>query len=387
MIHGVAMMIEIIAVVGACGSACYYIACLIGILNFLRIKSKSGNIGTFFPSVSILKPLKGTDPGMHESLRSHCLQNYPAPYEIVFGVDNPADPALTMVEKLRAEFPALAIKNVVCPKLLGPNIKVSNLAQMLPHAQYEYLIVNDSDIRVESDYLQKVLSPFECEETGMVTFLYRGVPAPTLGSHLEALGISTDFCPGVLTALLLEGGLHFGLGSTLALRLRDLQAIGGFEALVDYLADDYQLGQRIAAAGQKVKLSASAVETYLPAYSFPQFLRHQLRWARTVRDSRRRGYTGLIFTWGLPWALLALIFAKGVSWAWALFGVVIALRLVVAAVTGGVILHDRKLFSQLWLLPMRDFLAPVVWVASFLGHTISWRGDVFTLRKGKLAKQ
>ncbi len=387
MIHGIAMIIEIIAVVGACGSACYYVACLIGILNFLREKNRSGSPANFSPSVSILKPLKGMDLGMYESLRSHCLQDYSGPYEIVFGVDNSADPALAMVERLRAEFPARAIKSVVCPAILGPNIKVSNLAQMLPHAQYEYLIVNDSDIRVEGDYLQKVLSPFERDETGMVTCLYRGLPAPTLGSHLEALGISTDFCPGVLTALLVEGGLHFGLGSTLALRRRDLQSIGGFEALVDYLADDYQLGQRIAAAGQTIKLSASTVETYLPAYSFSEFLRHQLRWARTVRDSRRWGYTGLIFTWGLPWALLAAIFAPGVPWAWELFGVVVALRLIVAAATGRSILQDRKLFSQLWLLPLRDLLAPALWFASFLGHTISWRGDVFTLRKGKLVRQ
>lgn len=385
MIHSVAMMIEIIAVVGACCSACYYIVCLSGIFSFLHKKKKS--TGNFSPAVSILKPLKGTDPGMYESLRSHCLQNYSAPYEIIFGVDDPADPALQMVEKLKAEFPELPIKNVICPKILGSNIKVSNLEQMLPHAQHEYLIVNDSDIRAGTDYLQKVLSPFEQNKTGMVTCLYRGVPASTLGSQLEALGISTDFCPGVLTALLLEGGLHFGLGSTLAFRRRDLQAIGGFEGLVDYLADDYQLGNRIAAAGLDVELSACTVETYLPAYSLSGFFWHQLRWARTVRDSRRWGYTGLIFTWGLPWALLAVISARGTAWAWELFGAVVALRFAVAIVAGKTVLQDRNLFSQLWLLPLRDLFAPFLWCASFLGHTISWRGDVFTLKEGKLVKR
>jgi len=143
--------------------------------------------------------------------------------------------------------------------------------------------VNDSDIRVPPDYLRQVVAPLADASVGLVTSLYRGIAGPTLGSRLEALGISTDFVPGVLSARFLEKGLRFGLGSTLAFRRRDLEAIGGFEALLDYLADDYELGRRIAAAGKRVELSASIVSTFLPAYSMREFFRHQVRWSRTIR--------------------------------------------------------------------------------------------------------
>ncbi len=156
------------------------------------------------------------------------------------------------------------------------------------------------------------------------------------------MGISTDFVPGVLSARFLEKGLHFGLGSTLAFRRRDLVAIGGFEALLDYLADDYELGRRIAATGKKVELSAATVTTFLPAYTLRQFFRHQLRWSRTIRDARRWGYTGLIFTFGLPWALVTLLAAGGAAWAWVLFGVTLAARLAIGLVAAEVVLHDGR---------------------------------------------
>ncbi|PYX49725.1 MAG: glycosyl transferase, partial [Acidobacteria bacterium] len=189
--------------------------------------------------------------------------------------------------------------------------KVSNLEQMLPSARFQHLIVNDSDIRVDPDYLRRVVLPLADEHVGMVTCLYRGVAAATFGSQLEALGISTDFCPGVLVARQVEGGLRFGLGSTLAFRRIDLERIGGFRSIVDFLADDYELGRRIAGIGLQVRLSDVIVETYLPAYDLRGFLSHQLRWARGVRDSRAGGYIGLISTYGLFWALATLLSAGG----------------------------------------------------------------------------
>src|SRR5581483_11479726 len=157
------------------------------------------------------------------------------------------------------------------------------------------------------DYLQRVIEPLQNNEVGMVTCLYRGAPAGTLGSHLEALGISTDFSAGVLVAQQLEGGLHFGLGSTLSFRRRDLERIGGFKAVVDFLADDYELGRRIANLGLKVLLSQSVVETHLPAYRFKEYLAHQMRWSRGVRDARLGGYIGMASTFGLLWSLLTVI--------------------------------------------------------------------------------
>ena len=339
----------------------------------------------FSPPVSILKPLKGVDPEMYQSFRSHCLQEYPR-FEIIFGVSDASDPSLELVRRLRAEFPGKAIQVLICNEKLGTNTKVSNLAQMVAVAQYEYFVVNDSDIRVEPDYLRRVISPLSDPTVGMVTCLYRGVAASTLGSRLESLGISTDFSAGVLAARCLEGGVRFGLGSTLALRRSDLQAIGGYESIVDYLADDYEIGGRIASRGLRVHLSEVLVDTFLPAYSLRGYASHQLRWARGVRNSRPWGYLGLALTFGLVWAILALLVSHGAIWAWGLLGVTFAARLLMALVVGLGVLRDRPTLRYLGLIPVRDVVAVCIWLASFAGHTVAWRGDCFYLKDGKLAR-
>ncbi|HEY1799639.1 MAG TPA: bacteriohopanetetrol glucosamine biosynthesis glycosyltransferase HpnI [Terriglobales bacterium] len=386
MVHWITLALEIIATLGTISSLTYYLVSSRSAAQFHaeQIAARSRAF-SFMPPISILKPLKGIDPGMYESFRSHCLQDYPQ-YEILFGVSEANDPALTLVEQLKIEFPEREIRVVCCDRNLGTNIKVSNLAQMLPEARYEHLLVNDSDIRVEAQYLKNVIAPLENEMTGLVTCLYRGNASATLGSRLEALCIGTDFAAGVLTARSLEGGIRFGMGSTLAFRRADVKSVGGFEAILDYLADDYQLGHRLAAAGKKVALSETVVETSLPAYSLRDFWRHQLRWARTIRDSRRSGHLGLIFTFGLPWALLTALLAHGAPWAWGLLAATVALRVVQAVTTGRLCLQDRQIVRLLWLLPLRDLIAAAIWVASLLGHTIRWRGKLFYLRQGKLVR-
>ncbi len=386
MIHLILRIFQVAAIVGCFSSCAYYILCLWGVRVFLREKkSDDGERPQMLPPVSILKPLKGTDPDICESFRSHCLQDYPE-YEIIFGVSDPDDPAVASVQQLQREFPERSIRLVVCPNKLGANVKVSNLEQMLPSARHQHLLVNDSDIRVECDYLQRVIAPLTGERVGMVTCLYRGVAAPTLGSRLESLGISTDFCAGVLVARQLEGGIRFGLGSTLAFRRADLERIGGFQSIVDFLADDYELGRRIAGLGLQVVLADVVVETHLPAYDLRGFLEHQLRWARGVRDSRAGGYIGLVSTYGLMWGLFALITGRAALWSWAVLGVTALLRLAVALVVGNGVLEDRRLIGSLWLLPVRDFVAVAVWILSFAGHTVTWRGDRFELRKGRLIR-
>jgi len=337
------------------------------------------------PPVSILKPLKGIDPAIWENFCSYCEQEYPE-FQLIFGVSDPGDPAIEVVRKLQAEYPNLPIELIVCDRVLGTNIKVSNLVQMLPAARHEHILVNDSDIRVPADYLRKVIAPLADDSVGLVTCLYRGVASLTLGSRLEALGIGIDFVPGVLSARFLERGLHFGLGSTLAFRRRDLESIGGFEELLDYLADDYELGRRIASTGKKVELSAATVTTFLPAYTLGQFFRHQLRWSRTIRDVRGWGYAGLLFTFGLPWALATLVAAHGAPWACALFVLTFAARLATGGVAAVFVLHDRQIFRHdaLRNVLLRDVIAPFVWVASFMGNRIHWRGDVFDLKDGRL---
>jgi ceramide glucosyltransferase len=380
-------VLEVVAALATLGSLFFYFLSALGLSSFLRDTRKKLNQARMpegpFPAISILKPLKGVDPKIWESFCSHCEQDYPQ-FQIIFGVSDPADPAIDVVRKLQAKYPNVPIELIVCERVLGANIKVSNLAQMLPAARHECLLVNDSDIRVSSDYLRKVTAPLEDPSVGLVTCLYRGVAARTLGSHLEALGISTDFVPGVLSARFLEKGLHFGLGSTLAFRRRDLEAIGGFEALLDYLADDYELGRRLAAIGKRVELSAATVTTFLPAYTLRQFFRHQLRWSRTIRDARRWGYAGLLFTFGLPWALATLLLTRGVAWAWILLGLTFAARLTVGIGVALLALNDGQVIRNIFLLPFRDLIAPLVWAAGFVGNRIHWRGDIFDLRDGRL---
>jgi ceramide glucosyltransferase len=385
MVHQAFKIIEILAVAGAVSSIVYYALCLWSAAGFLRKRKTADEGARPTPAVSILKPLRGTDPEMYESFRSHCLQDFPE-YEIIFGVSEATDPAVRLVEQLTSEFPQRAIRLMVCRENLGANTKVSTLAQMVREARHEHLIVNDSDIRVELDYLSRVMAPLNDPQVGLVTCLYRGIANSTLGSRLESLGISTEFSAGVLVAQNVENGIRFGLGSTLAFRRRDLHAIGGFEAIVDYLADDYQLGSRIAALGLKVQLSDVIVETFLPRYTLSDFIAHQLRWARTVRDSRFWGYVGLGMTFGLPWAALALIFARGAAWAWSLLAFTAALRVTVAIVIGRVVLHDRQVLRSLAMIPLRDTVALGVWIMSFAGHRIVWRGDRFRLKDGKLTK-
>ena len=378
------ILLEAICVLGTAGSLFFYVLAGAGLISFARARRRSSQ-NTSYPGISILKPLKGVDPEMWESFCSHAEQQYTT-FELIFGVSDAEDPACEIVRKLQAQYPALPIKLVICDRLLGANVKISNLAQMLPHATNDVLLVNDSDIRVAPNYLHEIVPLLEGSKVGLVTCLYRGVAAKTLGSRLEALSISTDFVPGVLSARLLEGGLHFGLGSTLLFRRNDLAAIGGFEAFLDYLADDYELGRRIPSTGKRVELSEVVVDTFLPPYSFGEFLNHQLRWWRTIRDARRWGYVGLIFTFGLPWAIATVLVAGGAAWAWELFGVTLAARLIVGLGTAFGALHDGSTVKKLVLLPLRDVIAPALWAAGLFGNQIHWRGDVFTLKDGKLKR-
>lgn len=386
MIHFFIRVVLYIALAGCLSSAIYYFICLWTAAAFTqrRQRQSAPAQADSLPPVSILKPLKGVDPEIYDSFRSHCLQDYPQ-YEILFGVSDREDPAVASVDWLRREFPGRNIRLVTCTEILGANVKVSNLDQMVRAAQHEHLIVNDSDIRVDSDYLRSVVAPLQDPRVGMVTCLYRGVAAPTLGSKLEALGI-TDFCSSVLVAEQLERGLRFGLGSTLAFRRSDLNRIGGFRSMVDFLADDYELGRRIAALGLKILVSETVVETHLPAYDVRDFFNHQLRWARGVRDARRGGYIGLVSTFGIAWALLVVLAAGASPWSWLVLAAMLLLRTALGFVVCRSVLLDEEGVERLWLLPLRDLIAVVVWIVSFVGHTVTWRGDRFQLKNGRLTR-
>ena len=389
--HVIAQSVEILTTVLAVAGIGYYLASLIAAWAYLA--ARRAPLQAFAPCVSILKSLKGLDPGMIDAFRSHCSQSYAGEFELLFGVSSLADPAAAAVEQLQREFPECSIRLIECPAILGTNGKVSTLIQLLPHARHIYLLINDSDITVSPRYLERVMGCFAPvpEKTGkaqakvgLVTALYRGRAHGTLPSRLEALGITTDFQASVLLSKVIEGGIHFGFGSTLAVSREALDKIGGLAPLVNHLADDYQLGVHVDRAGYRVALSPEVVETAIPAYGWQGFLDHQLRWARTVRDARPWGYVGLIVTHGLAWALINVL-ASGFSpvslW---LLGMSLLLRLALAMTVGAQVLGDREVLPSLWLLPLRDLVAMGVWAAGFAGNTIVWRGERFLLKNGKL---
>jgi ceramide glucosyltransferase len=366
----------------------YFVAAWRAARSFLA--DGDGVRSAFAPAVSILKSLKGLDPGMLDAFRSHCRQEYEGEYEMLFGVSALDDPAVTAVEQLQREFPDLPIRLVECPERLGSNGKVSTLVQLARHAQHAFLLINDSDITVSPRYLERVMRCFDAAnsgpQVGLVTALYRGRPHGTLPSRLEALGIATDFQAGVLLSKKIEGGLSYGLGSTLAVRREALAKIGGLEVLVEQLADDYELGARIFQAGYRVELSAEVVETGVPAYGWRGFIDHQLRWARTVRDARPWGYVGLIFTHGLAWAIVNTLVCGLSPLSLALLGASCFLRIWLAMTVGVEVLGDDRVLGSLWLLPLRDSLHLGVWATGFAGNTIVWRGERFSLKNGRLYK-
>ena len=390
-----ATSVEVITTLLAVGGLVYMLLALWGARDFghscRRIARANANQPGFAPDVTILKPVKGVDARMHAGFVSHCRQKYAGNFEILFGVSSMDDPAVADIERLRAEFPDCAIRLIECTERLGTSGKVSNLIQMLRQARYDYVLINDSDILVSPNYLTRVMGLFRDEKVGMVTAPYLGRTAAegkglTLWSRLEALGISTDFLPGVLTARKIEGGIHFGLGSTLAVSRKALAAAGGLEPLVDYLADDYEIGVRIAGAGYRIELCCEVVETTVPSYNFRGFWDHQLRWARSTRDSRRWGYVGLGITYCIPWAVLNCIASGFALWSFTLLSLVILARVSVALTVGVGLLRDEQVLRDIWLLPLRDFFGLGFWAWSFASHTVVWRGEGFKLDRGRIAR-
>jgi ceramide glucosyltransferase len=358
-----------------------------------RLPQPNSRGGAFTPGISILKPLRGLDPRMHAGLVSHCTQTYAGPFEILFGVSSLSDPAVPEIARLRVDHPHIPIRLIECPARLGPNGKLSNLAQMLPHATHEHILVNDSDILVSPNYLTHIAAAFHpnpapdtAKRVGLVTAPYIGIASNTVWSRLEALGISTDFIPDALVARALEGGLRFGLGSTLATTKSALASIGGFEALTSQLADDYELGARLHRAGYSIALLHQPVATSVPPYTLRGFCDHQLRWARSTRDSRRAGYLGLGITYVLPWAILTVIASGFALWSFTLLSVALLARMSVALVVGVGLLRDGQVLRDLFLLPLRDCFGLFFWLWSYASDTVIWRGERFRLHRGHLEK-
>jgi ceramide glucosyltransferase len=332
--------------------------------------------------VSVLKPVRGLDRDAHEVFTSFCRQNYPE-FEILFAVADADDPAIPVINRLIDEFPGRAIRLVVGGPTIGPNSKVNKLCWLAREARHQLLVVSDSDVMVPPDYLRSVVEPFRDSQVGLVTCLYRGASDGSLTSDLEAIGISTDFIPGVLVARRFEG-MRFALGATVAIKRSTLAAIGGFEALVDFCADDYELGRRVAETGDRVELSTCSVSTSCVGLTTNEFLKHQLRWAVTIRHARPWGYLGrLLTTQGLPASLAVAVISRSAPVALAFLSAYVVLRLALAWTTGAR-LGDEVVRRRWWLVPVWDAVAFGVALAALVTNRIDWRGRFYELHRGKL---
>lgn len=344
----------------------------VSIYAALRQRARRLPIPTYPGPVSILKPVRGRDPLFYEAIRSHARQVYEPGFELIFGVRDPQDPALEDIIRLQREFPQLRIEWFLV-KRRAPNGKVGVLTEIARHARHELWIVNDSDIAVDPGYIQQVTASLADPTTGVVTCLYRPT-ADGWPSRWEAFGIAIDFAAGVLVAPLV-GVTEFGLGATLAFRRADLAAIGGFSAIEPYLADDYQLARHITQLGKRVELSPVVVETHLGDDSWRGVIRHQIRWARTIRISRGDGYWGLPTTYTGVWALLALVLGFPV-----LTIILLPIRWASAYATGVGVLRSPLVRVGWILAPLWDLFAFLIWIAGSMFNTVEWRGQRLRLK-------
>ncbi|HVO56115.1 MAG TPA: bacteriohopanetetrol glucosamine biosynthesis glycosyltransferase HpnI [Dongiaceae bacterium] len=355
----------------------YYVVAAIAAVRFFTRERQSRD-RDFTPPASILKPVRGVDFASYENFRSFCTQEYPAEYEILFCVNQLDDQAVPLVRRLMKEFPERSIRLLSDAPQLGANRKVSNLALLAREAKFALLVQSDGDVRVGPEYLRAMARPFADPKNGVVSCLYRGVAQANFWAELEALGSATDFAGGVLVANSSEG-VTFALGASVATSKEWLARIGGYAALANVLADDYEIGNRVTKAGGRALLSDEIVDTMYPAMSFRAFWEHQSRWARTIRLCRPLSYLGLLFTHGLPLAILGAAVSGSRDGALAFFGAYLVLRLFLAWTVGVWGLRDETARRKLWLVPVRDAIHFAVWLASFFSNRVAWGGTEFHL--------
>jgi ceramide glucosyltransferase len=334
----------------------------------------------YAPPITILKPVKGMDAGSYDNFASFCCQVYPA-FQLLFAVASSADPVIPVIRRLMTAFPAVDIELVIDPTIHGPNYKVGNLINAYPRAKHDLLIICDSDIRVSPGFLQAVAAPFADPAVGLVTSLYRSPGVQGTATAIEALGFTAEMIPNVLVALKLEG-LSFALGASMTVRRAALESIGGLPALVDYLADDYQLGNKVHRAGWQLVLSSHFVESVMHRESLTMVLSRQLRWARTMRVSRPGGYLGSGITQPFPAALVAVLVSSGATAGWCAAGLLYLVRAGLVTWLSRVHVRDNLLPRFLWLLPLRDALAFGTWALAFLGRRVTWRGHRYAVLSG-----
>jgi ceramide glucosyltransferase len=354
----------------------------VAILATLRffLRERKRTLGEFAPPVSVLKPVHGVDFASYENFLSFCRQNY-SRYEILFCVNDLSDSAVPLILRLIAAHPQLSIRLLLGAEELGSNRKVNNLVLLAKEARYELLVQSDGDVAVGPNYLREVAALFEDPQTAAVSCFYRGMAEPNFWAEIEALGAATDFAPSVAVADWKEG-VRFALGASVATTKSWLQKTGGYAALANVLADDYEIGNRMARAGGRVWLSREVVTTMYPAQTFAGYWQHQLRWARTVRLCRPWSYWGLLFTHGLPWAVIGAVISGSTAAAVGFLLAYLLTRWSLAWTMGVWGLHDATTRRKWWLIPFRDALHFAVWLGGFASNRITWGETEFRLMAG-----
>ena len=356
----------------------YYLLAIHAGRSFFRtVKSHTAD-RKFAPPVSILKPVRGVDREAFANFVSMCELDYPE-YEILFAVADANDPAIEVIEQVQQIFPRRLIRLIIGVEPLGNNRKTNTLCRLAHEARYDILVINDSDVRVEKDYLWDVVAPFGDPKVGLVTALFRSRTDGGFPAELDAVGVPSDGTANTLLAWKFFG-LDFALGWTMAISKQRLEEIGGFEPLVNMHSDDFELGNRVAKHGYKVDLMRSPVEMVFPDETIGQFLAHELRWCTQLRNLRLKGYLGLFWTYGLAWALIVAAVVPSWKVSAAYFALYCFLRMCVAwslAVRG---LNDPTVRKKPWLVFLRDAVNLGIYVASFFSKTAEWRGVRYRLR-------
>jgi len=379
------MVWRLLLLVGAAGlvtSTGYLVLVMIAGARFRRAQRRAEAAPQAFPPVTLLKPVCGMEPGLEEHLTSFFEQHYPS-YEIIFGARHEDDPALDVARRISRRYPSVPVTIVTTGEPWRPNAKVCSLVKMYERASHDYLIISDSDVTVEPNYIADVVQPMLDTRNGMVTCLYRGRPTGGLWSKLEALGMSVEMTSGAIVANLVEG-MKFALGPTMAIRRDALEAIGGFEPLAEYCSDDYVLGRKVAESGRQVVMSQHVIDHVVINRKFACSMQHQIRWMKSTRFSRRAGHAGTALTFAMPFGLMGLL-AAGAMHHWALgaglFAAAYLNRVALSLVAGWGVVADQRALRMAWLYPLRDLMGFAFWCASYTGRTIVWRGDWYRLEE------
>lgn len=359
------------------GSLVYCVLTIVAAVRYRAVRPaplRAAALGNAAP-ISILKPLAGIDDGLEENLRTFFEQEY-SNFEILLAVRNPDDPAIAVAERLRARYRSVPSRLIVTGEPPYPNAKVYSLDRMLAEARHDLLVMSDSDVRVTPDMLAVIAAEFQDAKLGLATCPYRAVPGRSFWNTLEAVGLNTEFIGGVLVARMLDG-MKFALGPTIAARRATLAGIGGFDAVKDFLAEDFVMGNLAAARGDGVILSSYVIEHHIGAQTLAANLRHRLRWNRSTRRSRPAGYAGQLFTNPLPLALL--LWAVKPEW-WPAAAAAVFLRAAAGWAAAGYVLRDPLTARLFFLVPLQDLLSFAMWLAGFFGNTILWRGRKYYLQ-------